>query len=178
MPLYICTTISVSIHLSMNIIHASEAGLLYTVLQWTSTCMCVSKYDFLQILAQKWSCLVALLFVFWKTSYVLSILTVVIYIFLKCKGDSLFSRFSLRLIVCSLLMLAVGIGVKLFLGVVVVSISLIGPGWAVSLFLSFVNRIDKKYLLTGFLKAAFFWILLWLPQNMSIFPYNIWRLIN
>ena len=52
------------------------------------------------------------------------------------------------------LMLAIGIGAKLCLGVVVVSISLIGPGYAVSLFLSFVNRVGKKYLLTGFLKAG------------------------
>lgn len=39
------------------------------------SCMCMFKHDFLQILAQKWSCLVALLCVFWKTSNVLSILT-------------------------------------------------------------------------------------------------------
>lgn len=45
------------------------------LLRWTSTCMCMFTHDFLQTLAQKWSCLVALLFVFWKTSNVLSILT-------------------------------------------------------------------------------------------------------
>ena len=68
----------------------------------TSMCACVFSYDFLQILAQRWSCLVALLFGFGETSNFLSILTVVIYIFLKCKRDSLFSRFSLGSVLCSL----------------------------------------------------------------------------
>lgn len=108
MPLYIRTTISVSIHPSTNIAHASEAGLLYTLLLWKKDCCsehqhaCACSHMIFCRHLPRNEVVWLLYFLFFEKPPTCYPYWLVIYIFLKCKGDSLFSRFSLGFTICSL----------------------------------------------------------------------------
>ena len=75
-PLYICTSSSLSIHLSMDIWAVSTSWLLWTVLLWILGCIYLFKLQFYQDICP-WVGLLdhmaTLFWVFWRTSMMFSI---------------------------------------------------------------------------------------------------------
>ena len=102
LPLYICTTTSISIHPSVNMLFVSKPWLLWLVLLWTYRCMCLFELEFfLEYMPRSGmlGAVVVLFLVFWGISILFSVVAVLTYRLVNTVRGFCFLHISLKFVI-------------------------------------------------------------------------------